>query len=218
MTTPYYPTRWLISAADTSDDPDVFPFLTGQSFLQLKTPVWSTATVTSVSGVERRRALWSYPIWKFKVAYEVLRDGPSYLELQRLWLFFNTHQGSFKEFFYYDRFDHSVLGQPIGTGDGVTTAFQLKRSISIGANTFTEPVMGVSGTPTIYVNGTPTSAYTIGPLGILTFTSAPAAAASITWDGSFFFLCRFVKDELTTQQMMNGLWSEQGLELISVKN
>jgi uncharacterized protein (TIGR02217 family) len=218
MTTPYLPTRWLISAADASDDPDVFPFLAGQSFLQLKTPVWSTKTDTSVSGVERRRALWSYPIWKFKVAYEVLRDAPSSLELQRLWLFFNTHQGSFKEFFYFDRFDHSVLGQPIGTGDGVTAAFQLKRTITIGASSYSEPVMGVSGTPTIYIKGTPTTAYTIGQLGIITFTTPPAAAASITWDGSFFFLCRFAKDELTTSQMMNGLWSEQGLEFQTVKN
>ena len=218
MTTPYYPTRWLITAADLSDDPDVFPFLLGQSFLGLKTPVWSTDTKTSVSGVERRRALWSIPIWKFKVSYEVLRDGPSYLELQRLYLFFNSHQGSFKEFFYFDRFDNAVVGQPFGVGDGVTSAFQLKRSTTIGTNTFSEPIMGVSGTPTIYVNGTATSAYTVGPLGILTFTTPPAAAAVLTWTGSFFFLCRFAKDELTTTQMMSGLWSEQGLEFQSVKN
>ena len=218
MTTPYLPTRWLISAADVSDDPDIFPFLAGQSFLQLKTPLWSTGIDTSVSGIERRRQKWSYPVWKFKVGYEVLRDAPANLELQKLFAFFNAHAGSWKEFFYFDRSDNTATNQTFGTGDGVKTAFQLTRTTTVGAITYTEPVRALSGTPTISVNGTPTSAYTVGPLGIITFTTPPAAAASLTWTGNFFYLCRFAKDELDVVQMMNGLWSNSGLELMSVKN
>ena len=218
MPTPYLPTRWFITSADQSDDPDIFPFLAGQSFLQLKTPLWSTKTDTAVSGVERRRALWSYPVWKFKVAYEVLRDSPTNLELQRLLAFFNAHQGGFKEFFYYDRTDHAVTGQSIGTGDGVTTTFQLTRTMGTGGITFTEPVRGVSGTPTVYINGSATSAYTIGTLGSITFNTPPASGAALTWTGNFFFLCRFAKDELDVDQLMSSLWSNKGLDFLSVKN
>lgn len=217
MPTPYIPSRWLISAADVSDDPDIFPFMPGQSFLQLKTPVWSTDIQTSVSGRERRRQLWSFPKWRFKVAYEVLRDAPDRLELQKLFTFFNAHAGQYQEFFYYDRSDNSVAGQPIGTGNGVTTAFQLARTMTVGGITFNEPVRAISGTPSVYVNGALTTAYTVGAYGIITFASPPAAAAVITWSGSFFFLCRFEKDDLDTAQMMQGLWSNGGLDLLTVK-
>lgn len=217
MPTLYLPSRWLITAADLSDDPDIFPFMLGQTFLQLKTPVWSTDVQTSVSGRERRRALWSFPKWRFKVGYEVMRDAPDKLELQKHYAFFNAHAGQFQEFFYYDRSDHTATNQLIGNGDGVTTAFQLTRTMASGGITFTEPVRGVSGSPSVYINGTLTTAYTVGAYGIITFTSPPAAAALITWTGSFFFLCRFEKDDLDAAQMMQGLWSNGGLDLLSVK-
>lgn len=217
MTTPYLPSRWIISAADLSDDPDIFPFLAGQSFIQLKAPLWKTNTETSVSGVERRRSLWSYPIWKFKVAYAVLRDAPDKLEIQKMFAFFNMHAGSFKEFFYYDRTDNSATNQFVGVGNGINTTFQLNRTMSVGGITFTEPVRGVSGVPTIYINGTPTTLYTIGSLGSVIFASPPAVGAVITWTGDFFFLCRFTKDQFDAMQMMNGLWSGKGLEFQTVK-
>ena len=83
MIAPVLPSRWVIAPRDAVDDPDVFPFLAGQGFLEQKTPVWSTKTDVSVSGVQRSRALWSYPLWRFKVGYEVLRDAADRLELQR---------------------------------------------------------------------------------------------------------------------------------------
>ncbi len=132
MTTPYYPTRWLITAADLSDDPDVFPFLLGQSFLGLKTPQWSTKIDTSVAGTERRRALWSYPIWRFQVGHEYLRSDLVALELQRLTAFFNSKFGSVQAFFYYDRDDNAVTANQFGTGDGTTTKFQVTRTTQMG--------------------------------------------------------------------------------------
>lgn len=217
MPTPYYPSRWIISAADVSDDPDIFPFLSGQSFLQLKTPVWSTKIDTAVSGTERRRQLWSYPIWKFKVAYEVLRDAPDRLELQKLVAFFNAHAGMFQEFFYFDRSDNTATSQTFGLGDGVTTSFQLTRTQAVGSITFTEPVRAISGTPTVKINGVTTTAYTVGSRGLITFTSPPAAAAVISWTGNFFHVCRFMADDMDTSQMMSGLWLNGGLEFQTTK-
>ena len=57
--------------------------------------------------------------------------------------------------------------------------------------------------------------YTIGPLGQITFNSAPTGP--LTWSGNFMFLCRFDDDTLDTAQMMNGLWSADGIGFTSVK-
>jgi uncharacterized protein (TIGR02217 family) len=217
MTSPYLPTRWLITTADGVDDPDVFPLLIGQSFLVSKKPTWSTAIATSVSGRERRSKQWSYPRWSFKVSYEVLRDAPTTPDLQRLEGFFLLHGGRYQQFFFLDPGDNTVVGQQFGTGDGVTTVFRLTRAMTFGGATFSEPVGGLTGTPTIFVNGAPVAAFTVGPYGVITFTSAPAAAAVLTWTGRFLFTCRFDQDDLDVSQMMTGLWSLSGLQFMSVK-
>ncbi len=59
-------------------------------------------------------------------------------------------------------------------------------------------VQAVNGTPTIKVNGVTKTAgtdYSISSLGIVTFTTAPVLNASLTWSGSFYFLCRFSDDQ-----------------------
>lgn len=218
MTQPFLPTRWVIAASDQVDDADVFPFLAGQSFLVRKSPLWSTKQDISVSGVSRRRALWSYPIWQFRLGYEVLRDATAFLELQRLVTFFNSKSGSQTGFFYFDRFDHQVTSGPLGTGDGTTTTFQAQRNTSIGNIAFTEPVFGFNGNPTVYDNGTATTAFTVGQLGQITFTTAPASGHTLTWSGSFFFLCNFDKDSLDgLGQIGSGLWNLSSLDFRSFK-
>ena len=216
LLTPTLPSRWMITVPST-DDPDILPSLVGQTFLAMKTPLWSTRVDTAVNGTERRGARWSYPIYLFRMGFEFLRDGSTLLELQRLVTFFNMHGGSNRAFFYYDRKDHSVLNCPFGTGDGTTTKFQLVRTTTIGGITFTEPVRGLASTPTVTVNGTPT-AVTVNDLGYVTFASPPAAAAILAWTGTFYHLCRFEKDSLDgLREVMNGFWDLSDLGFRSFK-
>ena len=70
----------------------------------------------------------------------------------------------------------------------------------------------------VKINGTPTSAFAIGPLGRITFASPPPAGSALSWSGNFFFLCRFDQDELDVQQMMQGLWSQSGISFVTVKS
>lgn len=218
MTQSYLPSRWLITAPDFADDADIFPLLPGFSFIASKQPQWNTAVSQASSGRERRRMAWSYPLWNFKVGYEVLRDGPNDRELQRLHAFFNTHAGKYAEFFFCDPSDNQVTDQRFGTGDGTTKIFQLTRTIGTGNLTFVEPVRGLFNTPTVKANGSTTAGYTIGPLGQITFTSAPGLGTALTWSGNFLFLCRFDQDDLDAQQMMQGLWSQSGLAFVTVKS
>lgn len=215
--TPYVPTRWLVTNPIGGGDPDVFPTLAGQSFLVSKKPSWSTAIATAASGRERRRSAWSYPLWSFKLSYEVVQDQPAASELQLLLAFFNAHAGRFRQFFFRDPSDDTAVAQPFGTGDGTTTTFQLTRTIMAGGVAFTEPVTGVLSAPTVLVGTTPVAAFTLGPYGRITFASPPPAGAVLTWTGSFMFCCRFDQDELDCQQMMARLWSQGGLSFVTVK-
>ena len=107
-----------------------------------------------------------------------------------------------------------MTAQAFGTGDGATTAFQFKRSI----NSWVEPVYATYGA-SVYVNGTlkaPGVDYSIGAGGVITFTSAPAAAAALTWSGNFYYLCRFDQDDLTLKQIMSALWQGDGLKFTSL--
>ncbi len=191
----------------------VFPVLAGLSWNVIKTPVWHTKIQESVSGKELRAAFFSAPLWRFSMSYEILRADAVNAELQSLMGFFLARQGMFDSFLYTDPTDHSVAAQNFGTGDGTTTQFQLVRSLG----GFSEPIQNVNGTPTLDVNGTPTAAFTLGSTGVITFTTAPAAAAVLTWTGSFYFRCRFDLDSADFSNFMQNLWEMKKLSFQSVK-
>jgi len=93
---------------------------------------------------------------------------------------------------------------------------------SAAANTGSARLWGaqaeVGTSPSAYVPTTSTAGdYSIGPLGQITFFAAPASGAALTFLGNFAFLVRFADDKLTAKQLMNGLWSADGINLIGVK-
>lgn len=215
----YLPMRWVVTTPDQSNDPNVFPFLSGQTFLALKGPKWATTVKQAASGRQVRSSLQSSPIWTFKVAYEYIRDRPpAQADIAALWAFYNQRQGQFGSFYYWDPYDNAVTGSQFGTGDGSTQTFQLSRIVSPStAYAFIDPVYGVSGTPIVTVNGAATTAFTLGNFGQITFTAAPAASAVLAWSGMFMFYCHFTQDNLTPEQMVEGLWSlEDGLTFESL--
>ena len=195
----------------------VYPPMPGLSWPVAKIPQWSTRAQTSVSGKEIRVSFMSYPIWQFTLTYDVLRSGVQ-KEYQQLVDFFNARRGSWDSFLFNDVLDNSVTAEQFGSGDGVATAFQLLRRIYAGG--FSEPVQNLNNAPSIFVNSvlkTVTTDYTIGTTGIVTFTSPPAAAAALTWTGTFYYRVRFLKDMLDFEEFMLDLWSLKKVELRSVK-
>ena len=214
-----FPSRWQVPAGySTTNDPDVFPVLSGQNFISKKSPKFPATTIkTAVSGREVRYQTASQPTWDFKVSYEFMtNNSPTASDLQTMFAFFLTRNGQAQPFFFYDPYDNQVPTQYIGTGNGSTTSFQLMRTINpAGYNGFVENIYAVLGTPTVTINGTSTSAYTIGANGVITFTTAPASGATIYWTGQFLFLCRFAQDNFDAEQMTLNLWSNKGLEFAS---
>ena len=199
---------------------DVFPVLPGVAFDSKRIPVWSTKVHKSVSGKQLRAALWSYPIWKYSLSFELLRAGIGYAEFQALCGFFVKHQGAFDSWLYSDPSDNAVTGQAIGTGNGVTTSFQLVRSFGSGSNVFAEPMQAINGAPVIRVAGVVKTAgtdYSVSATGLVTFGTAPASGASITADFAYYFRCHFLNDELEFNQFMYQLWEAQTVEFETLK-
>lgn len=191
----------------------VFPSLPGLGWSVGKYPVWNTKTQRSVSGKEVRTAFMSYPLWQFALSYEVLRAASAYAELQSLLGFFNARQGAYDSFLYTDPNDNSVTDYQFGTGDGTTVAFQLTRAYG----GFIEPVMNVNTLTNIKKAGVAQSNpadYTIGSTGLVTFTTAPAIGAALTWTGSFYFRVRFLQDTAEFKEFMKNLWELNKLEFI----
>jgi uncharacterized protein (TIGR02217 family) len=193
----------------------VFPTLPGLAWGVTKTPVWKTVTHESVSGMEYRTAVMTYPRYRISMKYEFLRAGQGYTELQQLVGFFNARRGSWDDFLWQDLDDYQATAVNFGTGDGATKIFTIGRSFG----GFVEPVQDFIGTPSIYVNGVQKATpgdWTVSA-GKVTFVTAPAAGAALTWTGQFYKRVRFYKDETEFEQFMKDLWTAKKVELITVK-
>lgn len=190
----------------------IFPTLPGLAWSITKTPSWSTRIQTAVSGKEVRLADRSRTIWRFGLTYEVLRGANGFTEIQQLMAFFNLRMGSFDSFLLNDSSDNTATAQQFGTGDGTNRVFVLTHAIQ----GFSEPI-GYTTAPAVYVNGSLTAAYTLSADGTtVTFTTAPAAAAVLTWTGTFYYRVRFEKDLLEFDQFMKDLWQLKKCDLRGV--
>ena len=70
--------------------------------------------------------------------------------------------------------DSQVMGAQIGTGDGVTTRFQLLHPYG----EFKDEVQAPRGTVHVYEDGIPTTAFTVDATGGVVFTIAPVAGCA----------------------------------------
>ncbi len=198
----------------------VLPPLVGLGFDVVRTLLWDTVVQQSLSGKETRFARQTYPRWKWDLAYNVLRSGANYTELQQLAGFFNLRQGQFDTFLYQDADDNSVTGQPVATGDGTTTGFQLIRSFG----GFVEPVLAPNTVSAVYINGVvQTSGFSISAWGsaspgVITFASAPAIGAAVTVDFTYYFPVRMSADSVSFNMFLSGYYKAKKFGFISVKN
>jgi len=198
----------------------ILPSLVGLGFDVTRTPVWDTTVQQAISGKETRIAKRTYPSWKWELSYSVLRSGASYGELQQLAGFFNARQGMFDTFLYQDADDNSVTAQVIGTGDGVTTGFQLIRAFG----GFLEPVLAPNAVANVYLNAVrQSSGYSIASWGstnpgLLTFTTAPTSGVTISVDMTYYWPCRMSEDSVSFSLFMSQYYKAKKFGFVSVKN
>lgn len=189
----------------------VFPSnIPGLAWDNTKTPVFSSVVRTAASGKELRAAFYSYPLWDFKLSYELLRNSTvnGINELKTVLGFFLSRQGKFDSFLYEDPYDCAIADQQIGIGNGSNKVFQLVRDFG----GFLEPVMNVKQVDAIKVGGVATTDYSIDSKGKITLTTAPASGQVVTWSGGYYFRCRFKEDTAEARQFMYKLWDLKQLE------
>jgi|SRR5579859_1139411 len=194
-----------------------FPFRWTPMFFNLPSSI-------AASGAAIDAALAATPLHTFELTYNFLRSTFALGEFQTLMGFFLSMRGTVGRFLLSNPDDYIVTGQHIGVGDGSTTVFPIVRTYGTTGGSGTENVgaIDVTGpTITVYLNGTPTSAYTLQttvPGGqTITFTSAPAGGVVITMDFQFLYYCRFSENNYTFEKQFNQVWSLSKVTLQSCR-
>jgi len=190
----------------------VLPVLPGIKWSTFRSPEFDNITKDTDSGRTFTRVKWSSPRWHYRREYEFLRADANQ-ELQTLVGFFLKHYGNGLTWLFDDPDDNTATGQQFGTGDGVTTQFQLVRSLG----GFSEAIYELNGAPTVKVNGVVTAVTSDVHTGLVTFSSAPAAGATLTWSGQYYWRCRFKKSMQEFEQFMSKLWSAKSIEFRTEK-
>lgn len=195
----------------------VFPALPGLGWNVKRTEIWKTRVQEAVSGKEVRIADWSFPRRQWELTFDFLRSAPSFAEWQSLVGFFNQRQGIFDSWLYSDADDNSVTDQPLGTGDGATTAYQLVRALG----GYVEPIIAPNAIASVKIAGVVQSggSYSVnGNTGQLAFTTAPASGAAITASFTYYFRCRFFGDSMDFEKFMSQLWLAKAVKFVSLKS
>ena len=163
-------------------------------------PGFNTTVVGLDSGAELRFGRWSTPRRRFDAQYGV----KSLDQLATLLDFYTARQGALHSFRYKDFLDfttaadhrsaHSMTDVLLGTGDGSTTQYQLKKVYPSSAGnqerTITKP-----GGVLAALDGVTTTAFSVNTTtGIITFGGAPGAGVVIRAGFEFYNHVRFGED------------------------
>ncbi|MFE1599933.1 phage distal tail protein, Rcc01695 family [Methylobacterium sp. ID0610] len=182
-------------------------------------PERRTEIVTLGSGDEERNALWRHSRRAYNAGPALRRAE----DIALLLAFFEERRGPLYGFRWRDTFDHAscALGrqpaatdQPIGTGDGSTTVFQLAKTYGAAFAPYVRPIVKpVAGSVRVAVNGAelPASAVTVDPTtGRVTLATAPAAGAAVTAGFLFDVPVRFATDriEIDHQAVLAGVLAD----------
>lgn len=154
-----------------------------------------TDIVTLQSGREERNQRWAQSRRRYNAGYGI----KSRADMQAVLAFFEERRGRFHSFLWRDGLDHSSNGpQPLGTGDGTTTDFQLVKRYGATFDPYDRPITKpVAETVAVFVDGTPTLAVDVDELtGIVTFDGAPSDGVVLTASFEFDVPVRFDVDRL----------------------
>lgn len=184
----------------------LLPSFPGRAWPIKFSPGFNTKILPAVSGKETRAAFQLTPIWTITLPFDYLSQA-DYLSLSG---FFMTVRGRWDSFLLNADLDSVALDMSFGAGNGSTTAFQLSRTMG----GFVEAVQNVGGVSAIKAAGSVVSGsgYSVGATGIVTFNSAPANGAALTWSGTYYYRCRFEQDVADFEEFMSRFYNLKSLK------
>jgi uncharacterized protein (TIGR02217 family) len=189
-------------------------------------PMFNTNIVAGASGFESRNQWWQFPRRSWDIANSALNEA----EKDAVRDFFMVAAGKANGFRKRDWTDFELDEGIIGTGNGVATTFQLKKTYTVGGQSITvnikKPVTSDvvdyanvaqddtvriwfgTGSPLVYVEQL--SGWTVDhATGIVTFVSAPGGGTVIKASCDFDIPVRFDTDKLEFTLIENRLPGER---------
>ena len=186
-------------------------------------PQRRTEIVTLISGREERNSPWADSLRRWDAGPGV----KSLDDLNTLIAFFEARRGRLHGFRFRDPIDNrscapsavpSMLDQLIGTGDGVTTAFQLVKTYASGAESWARTIAKpVEGTVVVAVDGVEAAVSIDHTTGQVSFAAPPADGAAITAGFAFDCPVRLDTDQLDIALDAVGAGEAPSVPLVELK-
>lgn len=189
---------------------NLFPTLPGLTFPVKREVTYKTVKDEALSGRMSAIPLQQYAVRQWTLPFSCLRDNLTPSELRTLHGFFNSVRGRWDSWLYLDPLYNTVTAEPFGIGDGTSTAFQLIATFkNPGGPGGPDIIQNFAGFPQIFDNGGNPGPYSLGPTGIINFTSPPIAGHPLTWSGQFYYRCHFLDDSMELSELMSRIWESK---------
>ena len=188
-------------------------------------PERRTQIVEMASGDEERNASWADSRRRYDASYGVRKAD----DLAAVTAFFEARRGRLYGFRWKDWADYksgvpsaipAATDQPIGTGSGAATSFQLVKLYTSGAQSWTRTITKpVAGTVALALNGVAQiTGWTVNTsTGVVTFAAAPALGVAITAGFEFDVPVRFDSDTLDVTLDFERLGSITSIPLLEIR-
>lgn len=179
-------------------------------------PGFSTDVVLTADGQESRNVNWA----EARCRWDVGSIHRTKAEIEILIAFFHAAAQGQEGLFLFRDFTDDTFNNPIGVGDGSTTAFQLVKRYATGPYASTRRLTHpLEETVEVRVDGTLTGDWTLDDAtGLLTLAAPPGAGVVVSAAGEFEVLCRFAQDVLPVTRVAPDAYSCGQIELVEVRD
>lgn len=184
-----------------------------------------TDVVTLRSGFEQRNSIWQHSRRSYNAGLGLQKLEDVYAALE----FFEARRGKLHGFRWKDWADYksndpisatTAVDITIGVGDGVETDFQLVKTYSDGAGSYTRTIKKpVSGTVKIAIDGVvQNSGWSVDTTtGIITFSSAPGVADVVSAGFEFDVPVRFDQDQIMVNVEQFNAGSVPDIDILEIR-
>lgn len=152
-------------------------------------PTWSTRRVGLRSGIVRRNAQRSRPLYRFVVLYQNLKE----VDHQNVINAFNACRAGVFAFRLKDFSDYRAVDQLVAVGTGAPQTVQLAKLYEFGAQNLSRPIRKPV-TAALTDDGSPLASSVDLTTGMATFTAS--LGGIVRWSGEFDVPVTFEQDEL----------------------
>lgn len=158
-------------------------------------PSFRTTIISLVGGAEQRNEEWERTRGQYNIGYGIQKRK----DLEAVYSFFHARRGMSRGFRFRDWIDFEVKASVVGLVDGAPNQRQLVRVYDDEVNPYVRVVTRpIASTLRVYINNVATNAYTLGELGVITFTGGDPGP-NVLVDFQYDIPVRFDIDTLPVQ-------------------